>query len=217
MTDVTLPFKDRQYAGRVLAGKLANYRGRPNLLVLTLPCGGVAVAFEVARALQAPLDISVVRKLGAAATEMGDRGEWNVGQLMRDLYADDAVRVGFSKHYGWVTAASDWDYPPRRKRVRDGFPGSCEDLFHQTGHTRFWLALRDEVTLRLLVAAKRLQRAIGVIYRPDTERQSHYFFTHLAKQFDALIHIDETNAVDPLNKGSVWSTGKAPETFPTGM
>jgi erythromycin esterase-like protein/predicted phosphoribosyltransferase len=153
----------------------------------------------------------------AAATEMGDRGEWNVGQLMRERYAGDAVRVGFSTHHGWVTAASDWDDPPQRKRVRDGLPGSWEDLFHQTGHSRFWLALRDDVALRPLVAEKRLQRAIGVIYRPDTERQSHYFFTHLATQFDALIHIDETSALEPLDKGSVWSTGEAPETFPTGM
>lgn len=153
----------------------------------------------------------------AAATEMGDRGEWNVGQLMRERYASDAVRVGFSTHHGWVTAASDWDDPPQRKRVRDGLPGSWEDLFHQTGHNRFWLALRDDVALRPFVATKRLQRAIGVIYRPDTERQSHYFFTHLAKQFDALIHIDETSALEPLDKGSVWSTGEAPETFPTGM
>ena len=153
----------------------------------------------------------------AAATEMGDRGEWNVGQLMRDCYAGDAVRVGFSTHHGWVTAASDWNDPPQRKRVRAGLPGSWEDLFHQTGHNRFWLALRDDVALRPLVAEKRLQRAIGVIYRPDTERQSHYFFTHLAEQFDALIHIDETSALEPLDKGSVWSTGEAPETFPTGM
>ena len=153
----------------------------------------------------------------AAATEMGDRGEWNVGQLMRERYAGDAVRVGFSTHHGWVTAASDWDDPPRRKRVRDGLPDSWEELFHQTGSSRFWLALRDDLALRPLVAPDRLQRAIGVIYRPETERQSHYFFTHLAKQFDALIHIDETSALEPLDQGVAWSTGEAPETFPSGL
>ena len=153
----------------------------------------------------------------AAATEMGDKGEWNVGQLMRERYDVDAVRVGFSTHHGWVTAASDWDDPPQRKRVRDGLPGSWEDLFHQTGQNRFWLALRDDQALRPIIATKRLQRAIGVIYRPQTERQSHYFFTHLARQFDALIHIDETGALEPLDKGRVWTTGEAPETFPTGM
>lgn len=155
----------------------------------------------------------------AAATEMSDRGEWNVGQLMRDRYANDAVRVGFSTHHGWVTAASDWDEPPQHKRVRNGLPGSWEDVFHQTGTRRFLLALRDNVALRPLVAAQRLQRAIGVIYRPETERQSHYFFTRLADQFDALIHIDETSALEPLDKGAMWvsPTGEAPETFPSGM
>ena len=153
----------------------------------------------------------------AAATEMGERGEWNVGQLMRDRYAGDAVLVGFSTHHGWVTAAADWNKPAQRKRVQDALPGSWEDIFHQTGSSRFLLNLRDDVALRTLVAAHRLQRAIGVIYRPETERQSHYFHTHLAEQFDALIHIDETTALEPLDKGAVWNTGEAPETFPSGI
>ncbi len=154
----------------------------------------------------------------AAATEMSERGEWNVGQLMRDRYGADAVRVGFSTHHGWVTAASDWDQPPQHKRVRAGLPGSWEDVFHQTGVNRFMLALRDNVALRPLAAVQRLQRAIGVIYRPETERQSHYFLTHLAEQFDALIHIDKTSALEPLDKGAMWvSTDEAPETFPSGM
>ncbi|NML85906.1 erythromycin esterase family protein [Polaromonas sp.] len=154
----------------------------------------------------------------AAATEMGDRGEWNVGQLMRDHYGDEAIRVGFSTHHGWVTAASGWDKPPQHKRVREGLPGSWEDVFHQTGIGRFLLNLRDNVALRPLVEAQRLQRAIGVIYSPETERQSHYFFTHLGGQFDALIHIDETTALEPLDKGQLWSpAGEAPETFPSGL
>ncbi len=153
----------------------------------------------------------------ASATQMGEKGEWNVGQLVRDRYAGDAVLVGFSTHHGWVTAASDWDEPPQSKRVRDGLPGSWEDMFHRTGTDRFLLALRDDAALRTLVATPRLQRAIGVIYRPETERQSHYLFTHLAGQFDAVIHIDATNALEPLDKGPVWSTGEAPETFPSGM
>jgi erythromycin esterase-like protein/predicted phosphoribosyltransferase len=153
----------------------------------------------------------------AGSTEMSDRGEWNVGQLMRDRYGADAVRVGFSTHHGWVTAASDWDQPPQRKRVRDGLKDSWEDIFHQTGTRRFLLALHNNAALRKLVEPLRLQRAIGVIYRPETERQSHYFHTRLAGQFDAMIHIDETSALEPLDKGSVWSTGEAPETFPSGM
>ena len=153
----------------------------------------------------------------ASATEMGERGEWNVGQLVRDRYANDAVLVGFSSHRGWVTAASNWHEPPQRKRVRDGLPGSWEDVFHQTGSTRFMLPLRDDAALRSLVASQRLQRAIGVIYRPDTERQSHYFYTRLAQQFDAVTHIDETSAVEPLDVGQVWIDGEAPETFPSGI
>ena len=153
----------------------------------------------------------------ASATEMGERGEWNVGQLMRDRYAGDAVLVGFSTHHGWVTAASDWGEPARRRRVRPGLPGSWEDVLHHTGTARFMLALRDNAALRPLLAPLRLQRAIGVIYRPETERHSHYFHTHLASQFDAVIHLDATGALEPLDKGPVWNTGEAPETFPSGI
>ena len=153
----------------------------------------------------------------ASATEMGERHEWNVGQLVRDRYANDAVLVGFSTHRGWVTAASDWHDPPQRKRVREGLPGSWEAVFHDTGASRFLLSLREDAALRSLVASRRLQRAIGVIYRPDTERQSHYFYTRLSQQFDAVIHIDETSAVEPLDVGLVWNDGEAPETFPSGI
>jgi erythromycin esterase-like protein/predicted phosphoribosyltransferase len=153
----------------------------------------------------------------AAATEMNERGEWNVGQLMRDRYGSQAVRIGFSTHHGWVTAASNWDEVPQRKRVRPGLHGSWEALFHDTATARFLLNLRDDTALRQIATPLRLQRAIGVIYRPDTERQSHYFFTRLADQFDALIHIDQTSALEPLDQGPVWHTGEAPETYPSGV
>ncbi|MDB5947342.1 MAG: Erythromycin esterase [Ramlibacter sp.] len=153
----------------------------------------------------------------AAATEMGDAGEWNVGQLMRDRYHDEAVLVGFSTYHGTVTAASDWDQPPRRRRVRAGLPGSWEDMLHQTGTNRFLLPLKDNPALRRLATPQRLQRAIGVVYRPETERQSHYFMTHLAEQFDALIHIDETSALEPLDADPGWHGGEPPETYPSGL
>ena len=153
----------------------------------------------------------------ASATDMGERGEWNVGQLVRKRYALEAVLVGFSTHHGWVTAASNWDEPAQRKRVRAGLPGSWEDLFHKTGTAQFLLPLRDDAALRALVASPRLQRAIGVIYRPDTERQSHYFHTHLDRQFDAVVHIDETSALEPLDVGQAWIDREAPETFPSGI
>ena len=153
----------------------------------------------------------------ASATEMGDQGEWNVGQLVRDRYGVDAVLVGFSTHRGWVTAATEWDDPPHRKRVREGLAGSWEDVLHQAGTERFALRLRDNAPLRTLAAPRRLQRAIGVIYRPDTERESHYFHTRLPDQFDVLIHVDETRALEPLDKGRVWVTDEPPETFPSGV
>jgi erythromycin esterase-like protein len=154
----------------------------------------------------------------AAATEMGRQGEWNLGQLVRERHGQDAVLVGFSTHHGSVTAASDWDEPPQRMRVRNGLPGSWEDLFHQAGVGRFLLPLRgSDARLRSMAAQDRLQRAIGVIYRPDTERRSHYFHTRLAEQFDAMIHIDETRALEPLDPDQAWHGGEAPETYPSGM
>ncbi|MDB5883223.1 MAG: Erythromycin esterase [Ramlibacter sp.] len=153
----------------------------------------------------------------ASATEMGDEGEWNVGQLVRDRYASQAVLIGFSTHHGWVTAASDWDEPPQHKQVREGLAGSWEDVFHRTGEAHFVLALRGNPSLRELANERRLQRAIGVIYRPETERQSHYFHTRLPDQFDAIIHIDETQALEPLDKGRVWTNREAAETYPSGV
>ncbi len=154
----------------------------------------------------------------ASATEMGDQGEWNVGQLVRDRHGSDAVLVGFSTHHGSVTAATDWDDPPQRKRVREGIEGSWEDVLHRAGAgERFVLPLQGNAALRPQASIRRLQRAIGVIYRPETERQSHYVLTRLADQFDALIHIDETQALEPLDHGPVWKSGEVPETYPSGV
>jgi erythromycin esterase-like protein len=148
----------------------------------------------------------------ARATEMGEQGEFNLGQLVREYFVDDCANIGFSTYTGTVTAASDWDGPAETKRVRPGLKGSYEELFHQAGVARF-LAYPPHVDA---LEGPRLQRAIGVIYRPETERQSHYFGARLAKQFDAMIHIDETRALTPLE---TWSehAEEAPETYPTGM
>ena len=153
----------------------------------------------------------------AAATEMGARGEWNVGQLARERWADDAVLIGFSSHHGSVTAAPQWDAAAQRRRLREGLPGSYEALFHQAGLPRFWLDLRNNAALGRLLSEPRLQRAVGVIYHPHTERQSHYFHTLLPAQFDAMIHIDETHALEPLEKDAGWTAGEVPETFPSGL
>src|SRR5439155_6850292 len=125
-----------------------------------------------------------------------------------------AVLVGFSTHHGTVTAASDWDAPAERKRVRPGLPGSYEALFHDLNLDRFLLPLRDAGPALDGLRESRLERAIGVIYLPQTERQSHYFQAVLPDQFDALIHIDETRAVEPLEPTALWHTGEPPETYP---
>ena len=153
----------------------------------------------------------------ASATEMGDIGEWNVGQLVRDRWGTDAMLVGFSTHHGTVTAASEWDGQAERKRVRPGLEGSYEDLFHQVGEERFWLPLADEPELASLLRDKRLQRAIGVIYQPRTERISHYFHTRLPSQFDAMVHVDETRALQPLVAEPAWHAGEPGETYPSGL
>jgi erythromycin esterase-like protein len=154
----------------------------------------------------------------ASATEMGDQGEWNVGQLARESFGGDAVLVGFSTYHGTVTAASDWDAPAERKRVRPGLTGSYERLFHGAGVPDFLLTLRDQPEVSDALRASRLERAIGVVYRPETERLSHYFQASLPEQFDALVHLDHTRAVEPLEPGDVWDHGEdAPETYPSGM
>lgn len=153
----------------------------------------------------------------ASATEMGEIGEWNVGQLARDRWGDAAVLVGFSTHSGTVTAASEWDAAAERKRVRPGLPDSYEELFHEAGEPRFWLPLRGNAALSEVLRERRLQRAIGVIYQPATERRSHYFHTRLPAQFDAMVHIDRTRALQPLVAEPLWHAGEPPETYPSGL
>jgi erythromycin esterase-like protein len=153
----------------------------------------------------------------ARATQMGQGGELNVGQLAREKFGAQAVLVGFTTHAGSVTAASEWDAPAERKRVMGALPDSYERLFHETGIPRFLLRLRDDRTLANALAAPRLERAIGVIYRPDTERASHYFQARLADQFDYVVHIDETRAVEPLERTPLWVGGEVAETFPSGF
>ena len=151
----------------------------------------------------------------ARFTEMGERGELNLGQLVREKYGNDSVLVGFTTHHGTVTAASDWGEPAERKLVRNALPGSYELTLHDTGVSRILLIWRDaeELAARLR-QPRRLERAIGVIYRPDTERLSHYFGARLPDQFDAVLHFDETHALEPLERTGLWEEGEVPETFP---
>lgn len=150
----------------------------------------------------------------ARATEMGEEGEINLGQLARERHADETVLIGFSTYTGTVTAASGWGADAELKRVRPGLPDSFEKLFHEVEIPNFLLMLRGTETV---LSQPRIQRAIGVIYRPQTERLSHYFSVRLPFQFDAMIHLDETHAVEPLERTQMWEEGELPETFPTGI
>ena len=152
----------------------------------------------------------------ASATEMGARGEHNVGQLARGEYGDDVVLVGFGTDHGTVAAASDWGGPMHRKSVRPAHPDSYERLCHDTGVPAFLLHLRepDRPELRWELAEPRLERAIGVIYRPETELQSHYFQAALAHQFDEYVWLDATSAVTPL---AAHHLEGLPDTYPFGL
>jgi len=153
----------------------------------------------------------------ARATDMARRGEWNVGQLARELFGDRVYSIGFSTFAGHVTAARDWGDPAERRRVRPALHGSCEDLMHSTGIPAFWLDLREASEATKVLDSPRLQRAIGVIYRPETERQSHYFHASVSAQFDAMVHLDITHALEPLERTSDWDEAELPETFPEGL
>jgi erythromycin esterase-like protein len=162
----------------------------------------------------------------ARATEMGQHGQLNLGQLVRERHPGQSFILGFTTHAGKVTAASEWDAPAELKPVQPSIPGSIERLLHDTalsaGMSNFLLPLRD------LSAAGRqavgdaglqcLERAIGVIYRPETERISHYFKADVARQFDALIHIDHSAAVQPMERSPHWTEQQeVPETYPSGL
>ena len=155
----------------------------------------------------------------ARATEMGSSGEHNVGQLTRERCGEDARLIGFSTYHGTVTAASDWDEPAERKRVRPALPASYENLFHEAGAANRLIDLTRDTEIVEALRAPRLQRAIGVIYRPDTERQSHYYRAYLADQFDLVLHYDSTRAVEPMERTPRWVRGEheAPETYPTAL
>jgi erythromycin esterase-like protein/predicted phosphoribosyltransferase len=150
----------------------------------------------------------------ARATDMGQRGELNLGQLVRQRHGPDAVLVGLTTHSGTVTAASNWGMAAERKRVRPALPGSYEALFHASGLGRFMFIWTESPWLADAMREPRLERAIGVIYRPETERQSHYFHARLSEQFDAVLHFDETRALKPLEISVEWDAGEVPETYP---
>lgn len=134
----------------------------------------------------------------ARLTEMGQGGEWNVGQLMRQAFEGESVLVGFTTYQGTVLAAEEWDAPGRVRRLNPALPESFSALFHRTGLPAFLLTFRGREELSRAMGEPRLERAVGVVYMPSTERQSHYFTAMLSRQFDAVIHVDSSTAVTPL-------------------
>ncbi len=152
----------------------------------------------------------------ARATQMSARGELNIGQLARQAYGDKAYNIGFGTDHGTVAAASEWGGPMEIKQVKPSHIDSYERVCHEVSTDNFLLPLRQplrEITRKQLLA-ERLERAIGVIYRPETELQSHYFYASLPNQFDEYIWFDETRAVDPLTKVTMKGM---PDTFPFGL
>ncbi len=156
----------------------------------------------------------------ARATQMASRGELNVGQLAKEEFGAQAVAIGFTTYIGTVSAASAWDAPVERKKVRPALENSVEYFFHEIGAEAFVVIPSQHPELyQLFSENKYLERAIGVIYLPQTERHSHYFYAQLSKQFDIIIHYDTTHAVKPIDVSTHWESGEedAPETFPFGV
>ncbi|MDN4516939.1 erythromycin esterase family protein [Mycolicibacterium austroafricanum] len=153
----------------------------------------------------------------ARATEVGADGQLTLGQLAREKFGEDARLIGFTTYSGTVTAASTWGGVAERKAVRPGLNGSVEELFHEVERPEFLVSPMISKAAAEPLDAVRLARAIGVIYLPATERQSHYYHVRPGDQYDALIHIDTTTALEPLETTSVWVAGETPETYPTGL
>ncbi|WP_442931272.1 erythromycin esterase family protein [Mycolicibacterium sp. 120320] len=153
----------------------------------------------------------------ARATEVGNDGQLTLGQLVRERWGEDSRSIGFTTYTGTVTAASEWGAIAERKAVRPALNGSVEELFHETGEPEFLVSAMISRAAAEPLDVVRLGRAIGVIYLPATERQSHYYHVRPSEQFDAIIHIDRTRALEPLDVTSTWVQGERPETYPTGL
>jgi erythromycin esterase-like protein len=151
----------------------------------------------------------------ARFTDMGRvRDELNLGQLCRERFGSEAAMIGFGTHGGTVAAASDWDGPMEVMTVQPSRPDSVERLFHDSGLGRGVLMLDHDAELEQRLNEERLERFIGVIYRPDTELQSHYAGVELARQFDAYVWFDKTRAVEPL---PARRRAGVPDTWPFGL
>lgn len=134
----------------------------------------------------------------AKATEMSSRGDTNIGELIKDHYRDCSFSLGFSTYSGTVLAADEWGESPQVKFLNKALPGSYEELFHNLSSNNFAFIMKNNPKLQKLLSSPRLQRAVGVIYKPETERWSHYYNAELAHQFDAILHIDTSRAIKEI-------------------
>jgi erythromycin esterase-like protein len=153
----------------------------------------------------------------ARATQMGDQGELNLGQLLRERHGRETFNVGFTTYTGTVIAAREWDTPGLRRRVRPALPGSYEALFHALELPDFLLRMEDLGEAGSGLRERRLERAIGVIYAPHAERWSHYFYADLPAQFDAVLHYDTTSALQPLDADAGHEEEDRADTWPFGV
>ena len=156
----------------------------------------------------------------ARASEMGDSGQLTLGQILRERHPREVALVGFTTYEGFVIAAHDWEEPPERQVVLPALEGSWEEALHAGELPRYYVTAADLEHV-FGERAEKLERAIGVVYRPDTERSSHYLYARLAEQFDLVIHVDRTRAVEPLDlieeAAPHLPEAELPETFPTGV
>ena len=203
-----------EYYRSMFAGRVSSWNLRDRHMVETLNAVQGHLTGQLGDSAKIVVWVHNSHLGDARATEAAARGELNVGQLVRERHAGDCRNLGFTTYTGTVAAADDWGGEAQRKWVRPALPGSVEELFHQVGQKEFMLSFATATRAGQVLRAARLERAIGVIYRPETERQSHYFRARVADQFDAVIHVDDTRAVEPLERTALWETGEVPETYP---
>jgi erythromycin esterase-like protein len=204
------------YYRTMFHGRVASWNLRDRHMADTLD----ALALHLERQRGRPARIAVWAHnshLGdARATETSHLGEWNLGQLSRERHPGASFLLGFTTYQGSVTAATRWDGAPETKSLVPALPGSVEALLHAAAPDKVYLSLAPGNSATAALAERRLQRAIGVLYLPKTERQSHYFFSSTARQFDALVHIDSSSALVPLEPVAPPSGDQA-ETYPSGV
>ncbi|GGK75912.1 hypothetical protein Sme01_51620 [Sphaerisporangium melleum] len=200
----------------LLRGRISAWNHRDRHMATTLD----TLAAHLGRQRGSPAKIVVwahdAHAGDASATEAACRGEVNLGRLVREEHGDACRIIGMTTYTGAVTAAGEWGGEPRRTWLRPALSDSVEELFHEVGEKRFlvWFAAapRSSDVLR----SARPQRMIPAVYRPRSERGRHYFRARLRDEFDAVLHFDETRAVEPLDGAGEWELGPLPRDFPSG-